>query len=416
MKKSVFVSLFILFNIQMFPQVTQGSVLINSFDPEIGGGNYQIEMVVLVNRTSSPINLNGYEILCYNFNAIPHYPSFWQFTGLNSYILPPYKFVLLTRNTNSVSGISGDLVRIESGGEIDYDGYLALKKINATSPSDFIDIVKYSQYTYPPTNPAYQFTAVPPNSGINMMMPGVAFNTGSESYLTRGGISGSINSLHYTNYGMVGQPISDFFEVPQTNATYIENSGFPPLPVELSSFSADVLEEKEVMLNWTTETEVSNYGFEIQRRIFGDIEWTRIGFVAGNGNSNSPKHYSFTDDNPVNGSKFNYRLKQIDTDGNYEFSNVIEAEIIPADYVLYQNYPNPFNPLTKIAYQISKESRVEINVYDILGSEVVSLVNETKEPGYYEVELNGTNLPSGTYIYRMTAGDYFETKKMILMK
>jgi hypothetical protein len=179
MNKSLLVSLFILLNFQIFPQITQGSVLINSFDPEIGGGNYQIEMVVLVNRTSSPINLNGYEILCYNFNAIPHYPAFWQFTGSYSYILPPYKFLLITRNTNSVSGVSGDLVRIESGGEIDYDGYLALKKINATSPGDFIDIVKYSQYTYPPTNPAFQFTAVPPNSGINMTMPGVAFNTGS---------------------------------------------------------------------------------------------------------------------------------------------------------------------------------------------------------------------------------------------
>jgi len=241
MKKSVLVSLFILLNFQIFPQIAQGSVLINSFDPEIGGGHYDIEMVVLVNRTSSSINLNGYEILCYNFNAIAHLPAFWQFTGSYSYILPPYKFVLLTRNTNNVSGISGDLVRNESGGEIDYDGYLALKKINATSPSDFIDIVKYSQYTYPPTNPQYQFTAVPANSGISMFMPGVAFNTGPESYLTRGGVSGNINSIHFTNYGMVGQSISDFFEVPQTNATYIENSGFPPLPVELSGFSADVL-------------------------------------------------------------------------------------------------------------------------------------------------------------------------------
>jgi hypothetical protein len=416
MKKSVLVLLFILLNFQIFPQIAQGSVLINSFDPEIGDGNYQIEMVVLVNRTSSAINLNGYEILCYNFNAIPHYPAFWQFTGSYSYILPPYKFLLITRNTGSVSGVSGDFVRTESGGEIDYDGYLALKKINAASPSDFIDIVKYSQYTYPPTNPLYQFTAVPPNSGISMTMPGIAFDTGAESYLTRGGVSGNINSLHYSNYGMVGQPLSDFFEVPQTNATYIENSGFPPLPVELSSFSADVLSEKEVMLNWTTETEVSNYGFEIQRQVFGDTEWTRIGFVAGNGNSNSPKKYSFRDGHPVNGSRFNYRLKQIDTDGNYEFSNVIEAEIVPGEFVLNQNYPNPFNPVTKITYQISKNSKVVIKVYDILGAEVVSLVDDTKEPGYYEVEFTGTDLPSGTYVYRMTAVDYIETKKMILMK
>ena len=123
----------------MFPQITQGAVLINSFDPAIGAGNYDIEMVVLVNRTSSNIDLNGYEILCYNFNAIPHTPAFWQFTA--SYILPPYRFLLITRNTNNVSGVSADLVRIQYGGQIDYDGYLAFKKINATNPSDFVDIV-----------------------------------------------------------------------------------------------------------------------------------------------------------------------------------------------------------------------------------------------------------------------------------
>jgi hypothetical protein len=416
MKKIIFVSLFIFLNFNMFPQIAQGSVLIDSFDPEIGGGNYDKEMVVLVNRTSSPINLNGYEILCYNFNATAHEPAFWQFTGSDSYILPPYRFLLLTRNTSSVSGVSGDLVRFESGGQIDYDGYLALKKINATGPSDFIDIVKYSQEIYPPTNPAYQFTAVPLNSGIGMSMPGVAFNTGPESYLTRGGVSSNINSLNYSNYGMVGQSVSDFFEVTQTNATYIQNSGSSPLPVELSAFSADVLREKEVKLNWRTETEVANYGFEIQRRGFGDNEWINIGFVAGSGNSNSPKDYSFTDNKPLNGSRFNYRLKQIDSDGGYEFSNVIEAEIVPEEYILNQNYPNPFNPVTKITYQLSKESKVVIKVYDLLGAEVASIVNETKEPGYYEVEFNGINLPSGTYIYRMTAVDFVEVKKMILMK
>jgi hypothetical protein len=414
MKKYVLISFFVLFTCKISPQIAQGSVLINSFDPEIGGGNYDIEMVVLVNRTSSTVDLNGYEILCYNFNAIKHEPAFRQFTTQT--LLPPYKFLLITRNTNSVSGVNGDLVTFESGGQIDYDGYLALKKINETGPSDFIDIVKYSQTTYPPTNPLYQFTAVPTNSGISMTMPGVAFNTGPESYLTRGGVSGNINSLNYSNYGMVGQSTSDFFEVPQTNATYIENLGSSPLPVELSAFSAAVLRPNEVKLSWRTETEVKNYGFEIQRRGFNDNEWTKIGFVAGSGNSNSPKNYSFIDNKPLNGSRFNYRLKQIDSDGNYEFSNVIEAEIIPSEYILNQNYPNPFNPVTTISYRISKESKVVIEVYNILGTEVVTIVNETKQPGYYEVELKGTNLSSGTYFCRMTAGDFVDVKKMILMK
>lgn len=191
---------------------------------------------------------------------------------------------------------------------------------------------------------------------------------------------------------------------------------FPPLPVELSGFSAVVLSKKEILLKWRTETEVSNYGFEIQRQTYGHSEWKRIGFVAGNGNSNSPKNYSFTDGNPMNGSRFNYRLKQIDTDGKYEFSDVIEVEIVPEDFVLYQNYPNPFNPYTKIRYQLPKESEVSIKIYDVLGAEVISLVNETQGPGYYEVEINGSDLPSGTYMFRMIAGDFVEAKKMVLMK
>ena len=215
---------------------------------------------------------------------------------------------------------------------------------------------------------------------------------------------------------MVGQSVSDFTTVTETNTTFVENSGSPPLPVELSAFSANVLSDKDVMLNWRTETEVDNYGFEIQRQTFGNTEWTKIGFVDGNGNSNSPKNYSFIDHNPMNGSKFNYRLKQIDTDGEYEFSNVIEAEIFPGKFILSQNYPNPFNPNTKIIYQIPEASKVTIKVYNMLGAEVASLVNETKEPGIYEVEFNGKNLPSGTYIYRLIAGDFIQVNKMVLMK
>lgn len=400
----------------MFPQITQGAVLINSFDPAIGAGNYDIEMVVLVNRTSSNIDLNGYEILCYNFNAIPHTPAFWQFTA--SYILPPYRFLLITRNTNNVSGVSADLVRIQYGGQIDYDGYLAFKKINATNPSDFVDIVKYSQYAYPSPNPLYQFTAVPANSGIDMSMPGVAFDTGpNQSYLTRGGISGNINSLIYTGYGMVGQTVSDFFEVPETNAAYVEHLGSPPLPVELSGFSASVLSEKEVMLNWTTETEVSNYGFEIQRRTFGDIEWTRIGFVAGHGNSNSPKHYSFTDGNPINGSKFNYRLKQIDTDGQFEYSDLVEVEIVPTKFELSQNYPNPFNPSTVIEFSLPEDvSNVKLSVYNELGEKVADLVNNSLPAGEYQYTWNAENTATGMYIYELRTDKFVSVKKMILLR
>jgi len=191
-----------------------------------------------------------------------------------------------------------------------------------------------------------------------------------------------------------------------------------PLPVELTSFTASV-KDNQVLLKWRTATEVNNYGFEILRYAQDD-EWDLLGFVDGHGNSNSPKQYSFTDKNPIGGSVFIYRLKQIDNDGKYEYSDEIEVEIIPDEFALYQNYPNPFNPSTKIRYQLPRESKVIIKIYDILGSEVITLLNEKKEPGVYEVEFNAQSaaggLPSGTYIYRIVADGFVETKKMVLLK
>jgi len=186
------------------------------------------------------------------------------------------------------------------------------------------------------------------------------------------------------------------------------------VPVELMSFTANVI-DNTVKLDWKTATEINNHGFEIER-CTEEEKWNNIGFVAGQGNSISPNSYSFADRNAVGEGKFIYRLKQLDFDGSFEYSDVVEVEVMPTNFELSQNYPNPFNPVTKITYQIPKESKVVIKVYDILGAEVASLVDETKEAGYYEIELNGINLPSGTYIYRMTAGDFVEAKKMVLMK
>ena len=186
-----------------------------------------------------------------------------------------------------------------------------------------------------------------------------------------------------------------------------------PLPVELSSLTA-LVNNNAVTLNWKTETEVNNYGFEVERKCKND--WQEIGFVKGNGNSNSLKEYSYTDNNPIGGCKFYYRLKQLDINGKYEYSKEIEVEVIPLNLALYQNYPNPFNPTTQIKYQLPKESRVEIKVYNILGAEVMTLLDAQKEPGIYEVTLNAMNLPSGIYIYRIIAGTFSEVKKMVLMK
>ena len=239
MKKSVLLSLFILLNFQLFPQINQGDVLINSFDPRIGTSfSWRTEMVVLVNYTSSTIDLTGYELVCYVYNGVEQNP-YWQFMGTNTDTLPPYGFLLITNNTSSVSGVSADFTRSGSRGYIDDDGYLTFKKIGADTSSDFIDIVKYQSRGLDD----YPFTGVPLNSGITLEMPWFVLDDEStfaqDQYATRGGVSGNLNSLNYSNYGMMEQSASDFSLVFETNPTYIENSNSSPLPVELSSFSAD---------------------------------------------------------------------------------------------------------------------------------------------------------------------------------
>ncbi len=187
-----------------------------------------------------------------------------------------------------------------------------------------------------------------------------------------------------------------------------------PLPVELTSFSAKY-ENSSVKLNWRTETEIQNHGFEVERKS-GESSWSTLGFVEGHGNSTTPRQYSFIDKSLFGNSKFVYRLKQIDNDGTFKYSNEVEIQLNPVKFDLSQNYPNPFNPSTKIKYQLPEESKVVIKVYNILGAEIIELVNEKKDPGIYEVDFDAHNLPSGTYIYRIVANDFSMTKKMILIK
>jgi hypothetical protein len=198
------------------------------------------------------------------------------------------------------------------------------------------------------------------------------------------------------------------------------------IPVELTSFTASVLQnEKAVQLNWTTATEINNSGFEILRFAQNDNEWETIGFVPGFGTTTETKSYSFIDEN-INSGTYKYRLKQIDYDGNFEYSNEIEiiVDFTPKEFVLYQNYPNPFNPTTTIKFEIpsviaseAKQSlMVSLKVYDILGNEVATLVNEEKQPGVYEVEYNSENLSSGIYFYQLKAGEFTSIKKMVLLR
>ena len=187
------------------------------------------------------------------------------------------------------------------------------------------------------------------------------------------------------------------------------------VPVELVSFSSSISGNK-VSLNWITATELNNHGFEIERSLDESI-WRIIGFDAGKGTTTENQYYSFADDiSDLLQNKVYYRLKQIDFNGNYRYSDVIEVVRIPTEYNLAQNYPNPFNPSTIIKYSLSNQELVTLKIFDVLGKEVAILVSELKPAGDYEVTFNADQLVSGVYYYKLTAGDFVSTKKMILIK
>ena len=198
-----------------------------------------------------------------------------------------------------------------------------------------------------------------------------------------------------------------------------QDLGNVPTPVELSSFAASV-NQSVVNLKWQTATEVNNYGFEVERKSNDNksTEWVKISFVEGSGNSNSPKDYSFADKNITGGSKFSYRLKQIDNDGTFTYSGKVDVEVVPTKYELFQNYPNPFNPVTNIKFSLPEDSNVRINIYNILGERVMELINADYKAGYYVVQFNSSSsgLASGMYIYSIETKNFKSVKKMILMK
>ena len=203
-----------------------------------------------------------------------------------------------------------------------------------------------------------------------------------------------------------------------------------PVPVQLISFTAGVVEDS-VKLYWETATEVNNYGFEIERISVGQISnlspmWETLGFVQGHGNSNSPKYYQFVDENRLADSA-EYRLKQIDTDGVFEYyretimvagynATDVNEEVLPTEFKLEQNYPNPFNPSTVIRYEIIDARFVSLKVYNSIGQEIATLVNQKQNAGKHNVEFNASNLPSGIYFYSINAGEYSSVKKMMLLK
>ena len=190
------------------------------------------------------------------------------------------------------------------------------------------------------------------------------------------------------------------------------------IPVELTSFTATSL-GNDVKLSWTTATEKNNQGFEIQRSKGNDFE--TVGFISGFGTTTQPQTYTYIDKN-VGAGVFKYRLKQIDYNGQFEYSPVIEVEVIGIrEFSLAQNYPNPFNPTTTLSFNLAVDSKVSLKIFDVLGQEIITLLNENKIAGTHNVTFDASKLNSGVYFYKIDAtgidGQKFvDVKKMILSK
>lgn len=187
------------------------------------------------------------------------------------------------------------------------------------------------------------------------------------------------------------------------------------VPVELASFNA-FINENDVTLNWQTASELNNSGFQVERKKENN-EWNEIGFVSGNGTSTEIHKYIFEDNN-LSAGKYNYRIKQIDFDGTFEYFYLEEEIIIvsPSKFILLQNYPNPFNPTTSIEFSIPEKTNVLLKVFNSIGEEIKTLLNDVKPAGSYEIEFNANGLSSGIYYYKLEANNYVKTMKMILLK
>jgi hypothetical protein len=203
------------------------------------------------------------------------------------------------------------------------------------------------------------------------------------------------------------------------NGWFVDDIGiivYGIIPVELTTFTA-IAKDDNVLLNWITSTETNNMGFDVERRSTkSNSGWQTLGFINGKGTTTEKSNYSFVDKNPVEGKSY-YRLRQIDFDGSSKTYTSVEVDFETVkEYSLSQNYPNPFNPTTEINYSLAKSGNITLKIYNLLGSEVATLVNGFNEAGKHSVKFNANDITSGIYFYTIKADGFTSTRKMILMK
>ncbi len=325
-----------------------------------------------------------------------------QFTGW-----PPY----------SGSGSFTFQVVLYSSGKImfyykEMTGTLTSSTVGIENSTGTIGLQVAYNSAYITNNRAVKFSAEP-EWLTNGLSSGTIFNGNSVDVE----LTFSAEDYPLGNYAMdlkvaSNDPVNPIVTVPVTMQISV-------IPVELTSFVAKN-ERNSVTLNWATATETNNNGFQVERKLNGTNEWTSLSFVSGDGTSTERNNYSYVDKDLKVG-KYSYRLKQIDLDGTFEYSPVIEVDVnAPNEFTLYQNYPNPFNPTTTIEYSLPEKADVIISIYNSIGELVTTLVNGSVEAGYQKTAFNAANFTSGTYIYQIRAAangkTFVDSKKMILIK
>ncbi len=239
-----------------------------------------------------------------------------------------------------------------------------------------------------------------------------AYQLGNGNYMVTSG--SGVYVLDQATGNIVSQPVAG------VSARFIREYDLAIVPVELTSFTANVV-NGSVVLDWSTSTETNNSGFEILRSAQNDNNWQTLGFVPGFGTTTEPKSYSYTDEAVTSGT-YSYKLKQIDYDGSYNFSDVVEVEIsLPTEFSLEQNYPNPFNPSTSVQFSLPVDAKVTIGVYNLAGEKVADVVSNNFSAGKHNVNFNASGLSSGVYFYRIDAtadngSNFTSVKKMTLLK
>jgi hypothetical protein len=248
--------------------------------------------------------------------------------------------------------------------------------------------------------------------GFTLLSSAAYYNPGTEQWESIGGLynpadqSFTFSTDHFSAFG------------------FLNTDG--PVPVTLATFTAEPSQDgATVQLSWTTASEVNNYGFWVQRRAGDDSAFRDLpgSFISGHGTTNNPQEYSYLD-SVGSAGEYEYRLKQVDLDGTVHYPKAVKIEIkkqaatalIPTEFSLSQNYPNPFNPTTTITYDLPVSSMVRVGVFDLLGREVSVLVNEWKKAGVHEVKFDASGISSGVYLCRLQAGDFVDTRKLVLVR